>query len=344
MRPTAWLAAGLVLPLLTASPAAGAGSCAMAGADRVWLKGAVKAWRKVAAPAVGLRPGAGPVTVVYDARCAWRAEAPASARWAGSPHGGAVPLPDGKRLPPVVASFAAPYDGDRKVFVAMGLPSVWRAGGVRSDDGLERLMTAVFLHEMAHTRQFPALAPELARLTRKWGLPDDLDDDSLQARFKDDQAYRDAWSAERDLLYRAAAAPDIGQARALAREAALMMRVRRARWFTGPDAKWAELEDVFLTLEGAGQWTAYRYLVDKRGGGLAADRALTQIRANRSWWSQEQGLGLFLVLDRLAPEWKARVFRPTPVSARELLEAAVAGGARPGSVPNAGASNAPQGV
>jgi hypothetical protein len=64
--------------------------------------------------------------VVFDARCAWTGVMPARGRigWAARPHQGAVALPDGKTMPPVVASFAAPYAQDRRVFVAMALPSV----------------------------------------------------------------------------------------------------------------------------------------------------------------------------------------------------------------------------
>lgn len=326
-RARAWTAGcscALLVGLGRPAEAENPGRCLMDPGDRAWIAGAMEAWRRVAAPLLALQPEHGPTAVVYDQTCVWTAEAPLSGElaWRGAPHSGAVPLPDGKSLPPVVASFAAPYDADRRAFIAMGLPTVWRGGGVESPLGLEPLMTAVFLHEMAHTRQFPGLAPQLAELTRRWKLPDDINDDSLQMRFKDDPEYRRRWELERDLLFQAAAASDDAQSRILAQAALRLMTERRARWFKGADAKWAALEDVFLTMEGVGQWAAYAYLADPSGGGLPPERALKHLRRNRNFWSQEQGLGMFLVLDRLLPDWKARVFSQNPTTAGKLLSLA----------------------
>jgi hypothetical protein len=99
-----------------------------------------------------------------------------------------------------------------------------------------------------------------------------------------------------------------------------MVRSRHARYYRGAAAAYAELESLFLTMEGVGQWTAYR--LTKSRGATDAD-ALKLVRDNRRYWSQDEGLALFLLIDALVPGWQARIFTPTPVSPFALLEEAV---------------------
>src|SRR2546422_6597172 len=49
----------------------------------------------------------------------------------------------------------------------------------------------------------------------------------------------------------------------------------------------------------------------------------------RRWWVQEEGLGLFLVIDRLLPGWPLLVFHDPSMGALELLERAVRMKSRP---------------
>lgn len=259
--------------------------------------------------------------VFYDAACVYRGDG--TRAWAGAAHNGAVTLPDGQTLPPQVASFAAPYDHDLHVFFAMGLPSVWRAGGVESTLGLETLMTGVLVHEMTHTRQFYYFAPRLAALTAQYNLGDDLDDDVIQTRFEANADFAASVGAERDLLFAAAIAPDEAAARELVRRAKARLEARRAAAFVGENARYGELEDVFLTMEGLAQWASYRWLTDAHGGGHPDDAAtLAAFRRGGGRWSQDEGLALFLVIDRLVPDWRERAFAPRPATALDLLSLA----------------------
>lgn len=297
--------------------------CASARADLDWLESATEAWSLVARRHLRIASGRPPLLVAYDATC--RIEGPigeSGPNWSTGAHGGKILLPSGGELPVGVASFAAPFDNDRQAFMLMGLPSVWQAGGVTSELGLETLMTSVFVHEMTHTRQFYAFAPRMAQLTERYGLPDDINDDSLQDRFKGDPAYVAAWTRERDLLLAAVNEPDDAKARPLVREALALARARQARWFTGKDAQWLELEDAFLTLEGMGQWAAWAWLTDPEGGKLTPDRALPHVRRGGRFWSQDQGLLLMLAVDRFVPGWQAQAFAPEPATAFRLWEQA----------------------
>ena len=102
-----------------------------------------------------------------------------------------------------------------------------------------------------------------------------------------------------------------------------MMRARRARWFTGADAMYADLDDIFLTMEGIAQWAGYAWLVDPKGGGLSPAAALPGMRRGGRQWSQDEGLAILLVVDRLSPGWPTRAFAPEPAMALGLLSAAV---------------------
>lgn len=315
------------MSLLFAAVAASA--CVMAPADRVWLDRAIDNWRVAERRLLGLAQSPLPRIVAIDARCIWTGIGQRNGRiaWTAAPHDGkTVALPGGGSAAVGPISHAAPGIGAQGGYFAMSLPSVWRSAGVTGGLGLERLMDGVLLHELAHTRQFYFVNPRLAELGRHYGFGDDINDNSIQQRFADDPAYVAAWLAETDLLFAAAAAPGDEEARRFAGQAFVAMRARHARWFTGPEAQWAPLDDIFLTMEGLGQWLAYAWYRSPQGGGIDPATAQREVRRKRSQWSQDQGLGLFLVIDRLVPGWQREAFAAKPTLAMALLERAARGG------------------
>ena len=72
----------------------------------------------------------------------------------------------------------------------------------------------------------------------------------------------------------------------------------------------------------SGRRTSWR---GPRAGGNDAE-ALRLVRDNRKYWSQDEGLALFLLVDALVPGWQARVFSATPASPFALLEEALSPG------------------
>lgn len=321
------LAAALAACLLAGTAAAAAeeaesGACRLGADDQAWIERALANWEYASTTLLRLPPAPLPQVVAVDAHCQANA-LPVVGQpivWKGRRHGGEMLLPDGTKAPVGVVSFAGPDDkGPRDGFFVMSTPSVWRDGGVTSELGLETLMDGVLLHEMMHTRQFASLNPHLAALSRKYGLPDDINDDSVQRAFEGDAEYVRAFRAETDLLYAAAAAPDDVSARRLARDALTAMRARHARWFIGTNAKWAPLDDVFLQMEGLGQWLIYQWYVGGPRRTYDPDVAERAVRRRKTQWSQDEGLALMLVVDRLVPDWRARAFAPEPALAEELL-------------------------
>lgn len=296
-----------------------ADACAMNESETVWVAHALEARRFAHREALHIDEAAVPPTIVfYNESCVFTGEG--GAPWRGVAHDGAVTLPDGNTLPAQVASFASPYADNARVFFTMALPSIWQAGGVQSAEfGLDNLMTAVLIHEMTHTRQFSAYTPRLDALDRRYHLGDDLDDDIVQTTFHENAAYVAAYQGERDVFYRALAAPSDAEARRLTAEGLAMMRARRAHYFTGENEKLLPLEDIFLTMEGVAQWTAYAWLTNPRGGGFSEAVALPGMRRGGRQWSQDEGMVIFLLVDRLVPDWQARAFAAEPLQAMELL-------------------------
>lgn len=313
-------ALALCLLLVPAASQAESHDCRFSEGDAEWTTEAMQAWAIARDDLLKVPEAKRPARLVlYDAACTFAVDA---GPWRAAPHGGQIETPDGGKLPPRVASFAAAF-GEDGVFLAMALPSIWEAQGMKSDLGLSNMLTGVFLHEMTHTRQMAGYYPRIGAFEKAYGS-EDFDDDIIQTRFEADAAFKASIDAERDLLYRATAAPTDAEARTLAKEARDKIAARRAKWLIGEDAHFAEAEDVFLTLEGSGQWVAYAWLAKHPlGPEIDPAKALTGFRRGGRKWSQDEGLALFLVIDRLVPGWQAQVFSDKPATVLQLLDKAV---------------------
>ncbi len=296
----------------------------MAPADRAWLNAALARWVVVEREQLRLAPAPLPTIVTADERCAYTASGGSlPLRWTARVHGGKAELPDGSKAPVTVMSFAGPATGKSGAFFVMTLPSVWRKGGVTSGLGLERLMTGVLLHEMMHTRQFAIAGPLIAALEAKGTLPKEFSDDALQEAFQRDPAYLAAYRSEAAMLYAAVFEPDERRARALARSGLAMMDARRARWLGGRNGDWGRADQLFLAMEGLGQWLFYAHAHGATPGRRADPTAVRFTRRDQKWWSQDEGLALFLLLDRFAPDWRAGGSATDPRRLRPLLDTAL---------------------
>lgn len=297
-----------------------------------WIARWLAAWELTSRDILRLPDAPAPSIVFYDSTCAYTTSdvaadgaAPidgpalhgAKLPWRAIAHGDSLTLPDGSRVALQLMSFAS-VDKKKGPFFVMAAPSYWAQKGHTEYNGL----TGVFLHEFAHTRQVGGMRDAIGPIDSTWSYPEELNDDAVQKHFGFDSVYVAAYLAERDLLYRAAAADSTEEARALAREALAMMKRRHARWFTGGKAEFAILDDAFLSLEGAGQWVGAAWLSHPKGGGLTRDAAVTKMLGRRRWWVQDEGLALFLVVDRLLPGWPLLVFDDPSMRALELLERA----------------------
>jgi hypothetical protein len=312
-----------------AAVVAAAPACTPSAADLRWLDQARAAWRLQLRRIPELTPPPNVSVVLFDRRCRWSSssalERQELVRWEGRLHGGRVRIANGSSIPPTVTSFAGEATGGGSSFV-MALPSVWTHAAVPGGPlGRDLLTKAVLLHEASHVAQ-PALMGRIGRLVRTRVFGTTFNDDSIQARFAGNPAFAASVKEETRLLFAAAAAEDGTEARALARRAMEMMGERRKRWFTGTNARLGEAEDLFLSVEGAGQYVGYSWLIDPQGGDRSRAEAMAGFGARARWWSQAQGLALVLAVERLGLSgWRKHLWGSQGPVGFELLQAALAG-------------------
>jgi hypothetical protein len=280
----------------------------MSDADRAFLDASLKTWEAVRADALQLAPAPLPTFILFDEECVWR-------DGKGRAHAGTIALPDGNEVPAAVMAFAGSHE--EKAFLVMALPAMWRAEKRHRDNPrLDLLIRVVFVHEMTHTRQAGSFGGRIGELEAQHKL-EDLNDDIVQQRFADRDGFKAAFVKERDLLYAIANEPDADRRRALAKEALSAIRERRERYFRGDDSFFAELEEIFLGMEGVANWAGFRAAMH---AGLPRDEAITLMQGSRKWFSQDEGLALFLAIDALTPGWQKRVFRDKAEGAFALLD------------------------
>jgi hypothetical protein len=279
----------LILPLLFA--------CALSGSDEQWMQTAVAQWSRASA-SLGRPSGPSPWIVFYDRRCVRHVNAAEGAADRSQRYRQRFTLPNGQKLTAAPVAFGA-LSKRGVTFFVMALPSVWRThpGAMPAED-IDAFATSVFVHEMTHTIHIHHIARAAERLEKTYAMPKDLDDDLLQKVFRDNPEYVRRYEEELELYRRAWSTRDDAEALRILREALVKSEERRSAFFTGPNAYFREVEPMFLNMEGVATWAAYSVM--PKGADL-------EHVAGR-WWSQEEGLVLFLLLDRFDPAWKTRVF------------------------------------
>lgn len=311
--------------------------CALTKADVRWLQGAVDGWHRVSKDFLLLDPKPLPWIVLFDSECTWNFAAeevvpgaePADIRltYAGEPvpasilhHNGTVHLPNERDIPAEIMA-AAFSTQDGKVFFALAELDLWRQHPQASKDPfLEKRLFGVVLHEIMHTRQIPHVERRIAELGKRFDIPAEVNDDMIENRFKDLPGFPEAFSAERDVLYRAVAETDPAQRRTLIDQALGMIRQRQERFFTGADRHYAELEELFLNMEGAAEWARFKYHQADPGNTMSDAEIISFIRGGENSWSQDMGLALVLLLEKEVPGWQRQLLGPEMASPLKLLE------------------------
>lgn len=310
-----------------------ASPCSFSDADVAWIQRALDGWEQVSREFLKTDPTPLPWIVLFDAGCAWHLNPDSSvagARAIDTPltfggravpvraltHTGTFLLPSGTPGEVEMKASTSLYRNGRAAFFAMAMPSVWKSRDVSAPTRAEYLQ-GVFSHEMTHTRLLPTVNRLVKELARRHDLPSPMNDDVIQTQFAAVSGFESAINRERDLFYRAVQEPSPDRRIAHARRGLEQARLRRDRYFTGANQPYAEIEALFLLLEGVGQWSAYRLSHARNGSEVQSIRLM---RDDRRYWSQDEGLALFILIDALVPGWQASVFSASPVSPFDLLE------------------------
>jgi hypothetical protein len=323
-------------------------ACTLTTADAAYVQEALNGWTTIARELLALPDEPLPWMVLYSRTCAFhvapdratplgrstQAVAEARLTFAGRPvEVSALPvaadveLPNGARIPAAGLAFTNLYerDGVARAFFVTALPDVWAHDPKYADDPEDwaPFVLKVLSHELVHTRQIVAISNRLEALQKEFPvLAQDVNDDWLQAKFEKVPGLDATVRAEVALLHQSATETDPARGRELARLAIGLIRARRVTYYPEPAAAYSRMEDVFLNMEGVACWAAFRFWLGQQLG-ITPDRALDSFRGNRKFWSQEEGLALFLALERFVPDWKKKVFPPELATPLDLLEQAV---------------------
>lgn len=333
----------ILLSLFTVAPVLVEGqrkNATSASPEMSWLQPWMSAWELLVVHTFHISPGTAPTMVFFDDQYDYRSgKNYASTRtklkgprffgrplsWSRGRHNGQLVLPDSSTVPVGLMSFAAPLK-DGSGFFVMAAPAYWKRAGLSSAElTQDQLITGVFLHEFSHSRQFAGFGRIIDSLEHSGiSFPVDLSDDLVQDIFEKDTLYSNLFKDEVAAWYRAAFAHEMDSCRLYAKQALAMLKARQERWFTA-DSSWLKtVDDVFLSMEGLGQFAAVSWLVHPSGGRLPLARAVDGFRRKRNHWSQEEGLALMLVLNRLGKvHWARDFFSDHPVPVPILLEQAL---------------------
>lgn len=205
----------------------------------------------------------------------------------------------------------------------MPLLPFWSTAGVNSTElGIENLVTGVFLHEFSHSQQMLNFGVKITEFeaANKFGI--EFSDDIVQHIFGKDTSYTEIYKKENKYFSDALAEFNIDRKKELLRDGIVAFKERQKTFFKDKYANLDQIEDFFLTMEGFGQFTMYAWLVHPKGANLSKDIAIKGTRRNGKWWSQDQGLVLFLLLNQLSPpqNWAKQMLGGQTESVISLIE------------------------
>jgi hypothetical protein len=317
------------------APSTSAAGCSLRPADQAWLDRSVAAWNLTRTKLLEVRSNRPVEAFIFDDHCLLTSRTALSGgknQWSASPIVGGKITVGTQTIPVGVVS--ATIAGRGAAHFVMSTPKVWREGKVPPGAmGLDLLMTAVMMHEATHVFQMSTYGKAVERLQREQHLSDSaFNDDAIQHEFGKDEKFSSSIQEEIRLFFAASQAPSRARALELAREARALMRRRERHFFVGKDAYQLRAEDLWLTLEGSGQWSGFSWLQLPQalgGGGISHEMALSAFGKRGNFWSQELGLAITLTVQRLdTPGWKRRLFRDGGQTLLQLLDSSLGAGAR----------------
>lgn len=309
--------------------------CSLSIEDERWMQAALDNWELATDDVLRLSQEPLPWIIYFDKSCVWHlapeennipdTEAHDSLlHYRGEPvpmrsedHHGEIRLPNGKDIPVGVTSSTMLYNNDSTPFFVVAMPSIWaEIPGLAEAMDPTGFVLGIIAHELVHTRHLDNIARIIERDIRKrYDLPEDIDDNIVDTHFENVPGFAQATVSERALFYRAVEADSDSLREKLVRQALDLVNQRRNRYFKGEDAVYGELEDLFLAMEGVAVWTHYQ--LSKRDSKVLFRRSENPERM------QDEGFVLFLLIDKMVPDWQELIFKPLPASPFQMLQEAV---------------------
>jgi hypothetical protein len=241
--------------------------------------------------------------------------------WKKKPHNGLITLPTGEKAPLGLMVFTAISDSmENRPFFIMPLPQIWKSYGVQSDIGLDYFLTGVFVHEFSHTQQMEGIGNQITVLSKGVSFEENLNDEIVQQIFSEDSSYVSAFESEHSSIFHAISIDDTIEKKIKVRSILNSINERQDQYFHGEYQSFKELNPLFLTMEGVGQYTMYAWLAHPKGGNLEKSQAFNATRTKS--WIQDEGFGLTILLAELEnpKKWSEKVFGPNSYTIIDLLK------------------------
>jgi hypothetical protein len=244
--------------------------------------------------------------------------------WKKSLHNNSITLPNRKTVPIGLMSFASELPGIKNsAFFVMPLPDFWFMASVKSDElGLDNLITGVFLHEFSHSQQMQNFGKQISEFEKNNHFETDFSDDIIQDLFGKDLAYIDLYTNELDAFYDASNETNKIARDTLVKNGINLLRKRHNAFFIEKYENLKQIDEIFLTMEGFGQFTMYKWLTHKLGANLPPEIAVKGVRRGGKQWSQDEGFALFLILENFSKpkNWAEKMFGIKTESVINLIE------------------------
>lgn len=326
----------------TSQPTRSDGSCPLPEPGRHWLQEALNGWARIRQDALRLNPAPLPWLVLFDESCVWHLSPDltvrpelkqttadlsmdgAPVRVFAAPHTGQILLPNDRFVGTRATASTSVYGGGSATFSLVSMYGVWERDSRHANEPrLGEFFQSLVIHELTHSTQLVGVIKRVAALRRASVMPAIVDDDVVQRKFGFVLPFRSAIESECSTFYRAALSADASRRREWTEKGLSMARKRRARFYVSQNAAFRDLEDVFFAMEGSAQWAAYRWARSQSAPAVSDDALVKFVRADRKFWSQDEGLALYLLIDALIPGWQKRTFGDTIASPFALLEEAL---------------------
>lgn len=273
-----------------------------------------KAW-ELTAKEYGLPAGSPPIFLFYDQQFVYSTSTVSipdgssiqgpmyftkKLYWRVKEHTDSIRIPDGSVVPVDLMTFAAPLDSlANNSFFVMAAPEYWKNAHIKTEIALELFITGVFMHEFAHTRQMKNYGVHVSKIENTHLFSYPVSDDIVQDYFQNDSAYVKLFKKEVENLYKAAFATERDSVVYYTKLGLKYLHQRHQQFLQPTHKALPELDKIFLTMEGMGQFSFVHWLRNREGGGIEEKHAIQVARRGKNWFSQDEGLALMLIYEKL---------------------------------------------
>ncbi len=215
--------------------------------------------------------------------------------WKKSEHNGKITLPTGEEVPLGLMVFASPLEeSEQQSFFIMPLLDFWKEAGVKSEMPYDLFLTGIFLHEFSHSQQMNGIGSKITTLSENTVFKETLNDEMVEQLFSKDSSYVNMYKLEHQKVFMAIKEPSLNARLKITEEILHMMAQREQQFFISEHEALIDINNLFLTMEGVGQFTMYQWLIHPKGGNLSEEIAFKGTRTKS--WVQDEGFGLALLL------------------------------------------------